>query len=233
MKFKVSADVFARLDGLCFGVVVARGINNRDRLSEIESILEQSMELVQTRFKGVAVKEQAEIMVYREAFVKLGFNPNKFLSSVEAMVSRIAKGHQLPVINNIVDLTNAVSLKYIIPMGAHDLDKTQGDIEVRFSEATDIFLPFGAGGPETPEPGELVYASGNSIKTRRWIWRQSEEGKITEASTNIFFPLDGFKESNDRAVLTARDELAVRLDDLFKCDVKTGWVDKDNPVMEL
>lgn len=28
--------------------------------------------------------------------------------------------------------------------------------------------------------GEAVYASGSEIRTRRWTWRQSERGKITE-----------------------------------------------------
>ena len=30
--------------------------------------------------------------------------------------------------------------------------------------------------------GEAVYASGSEIRTRRWTWRQSERGKITEAT---------------------------------------------------
>ncbi|MEW5784961.1 MAG: hypothetical protein AB1767_07795 [Bacillota bacterium] len=87
--------------------------------------------------------------------------------------------------------------------------------------------------PEQPEPGELVYVSGNQVKTRRWIWRQSDDGKITSESSAIFFPLDGFKGINDDVVITARDELAGYLEEFFRCPVKIGLVKSGSPVMEL
>ncbi len=36
------------------------------------------------------------------------------MSSVEAMVKRVAKGNFLPSINPVVDLGNSISLKYIL-----------------------------------------------------------------------------------------------------------------------
>lgn len=36
------------------------------------------------------------------------------------------------------------------------------------------------------EEGELIYSVGDMVKTRRWIWRQGEEGKITNSS-KIYF----------------------------------------------
>ncbi len=36
------------------------------------------------------------------------------------------------------------------------------------------------------EEGELIYSVGDMVKTRRWIWRQGEEGKITNSSKYIF-----------------------------------------------
>ena len=29
------------------------------------------------------------------------------------------------------------------------------------------------------EDDELIYSAGDNVRTRRWIWRQSEQGKIT------------------------------------------------------
>lgn len=126
-----------------------------------------------------------------------------------------------------------MSLKYILPIGAHDIDKAKDGIEVRFTVDGDKFIPFGMEEPETVEPGELIYTSGNNVKTRRWIWRQSEQGKITEKSVNIFFPIDGFINVNHEAVIAARDELAQTLRNLFNCQVKVGYVDKNNKSMLL
>lgn len=41
----------------------------------------------------------------------------------------------------------------------------------------DLFIPFGSTEYDNPEVGEAVYASGNEIRTRRWTWRQGENGK--------------------------------------------------------
>lgn len=233
MQFMVHPQVFEKLPGVCFGMVVAKGVNNQDSLKEIEDLLDQEIEKVRERFKETKVKEHPLILPYREAFSRLGFNPNKFLSSIEALATRIAKGGDFPKINNIVNLVNAVSLKYLLPMGAHDIDQYREDVEVRFSREGDTFIPFGQREAENVEPGELVYADGSLVKTRRWIWRQSEIGKITEATQNIFCPLDGFRGINHEAVVAARDELAALLKDLFHCEVKTGFIDAANRSMDF
>ena len=67
------------------------------------------------------VKESPEIVPYREAFRALDINPNKFMCSIEALLTRIAKGKGFPEISPVVDFGNAVSLKYRLPIGAHDM----------------------------------------------------------------------------------------------------------------
>ena len=57
----------------------------------------------------------------------------------------------------------------------------------------------------------MVYAIGQQVRTRRWTWMQSENGKITSASTDIFFPIDGFTDFNRERVLAAQDELQMRI----------------------
>lgn len=233
MKFVVQKDVFEVLPNVYFGVVIARGVDNRNPSEMVAKLLDNSIEEARKRFKNVNIKDHPQISPYREAFNKLGINPNRFLSSIEALTRRVSKGGDIPKICNIVNLANAMSLKYTLPIGAHDMAQFDGDMMVRFSKEGDLFIPFGKQEPEEVEPHEPVYANGHHVKTRKWIWRQSETGKITEESRDIFFPIDGFKESNYEAVNSARDELADILQDLFGCDVKKGFVDKDHPYMDL
>ncbi len=233
VRFTVQAKVFEVLKDACFGVVAARGVDNRTPRPEIAAILQEATARAAHDFQGGKVKEHPSILPYREAFRTLGYNPNKYPCSIEALAQRVVKGGAPPSINNAVDLANAVSLQYHLPIGAHDMDRFSGDVELRFSEPGDIFIPFGGAENDPPEPGELVYASGNRVKTRRWIWRQGEDGKITPECRNLFFPIDGFRGINEAAVLKARDRLAALLEGLFQCQVKTGFVHRENPVMEL
>lgn len=228
MKFKVSDEVFSKLEDVCFGVVVAKGIDNSGNIEEINNLLNDNIKRVEEYYVNKKVKESEEIRPYRDAFRELNINPNKYMSSIEAMTSRVAKNKKLPSINPIVDLGNAVSLKYLVPLGAHDIDDKNDDICVRFSKEDDVFIPFGSTDEESIDKDEIVYAIGNSVKTRRWIWRQGEVGKITSKTRNIFVPIDGFRHSNFESVIKARDELANLFKEIFNCDVIVGLVDKDN-----
>lgn len=233
MKFMVESDVFAQLPDVCFGVVIGRGIDNMKDCPDIDQLLDLEIDRLPERIGDVKVKEHPAMVPYRNAFSALGFNPNKYMSSIEALVSRVAKGAGFPKINPVVNLCNAVSLRYLVPMGAHDMDCFTDDIMVRFAGPSDQFIPFGQTEPDNPPPGELVYASGSEIKTRRWIWRQSEMGKITGVSRNIFFPIDGFSSSNRDMVEAALQDLASYLRTFFACDVQTALVDSSQPFIQL
>ena len=178
-------------------------------------------------------RETEDILPYRNAFTALGINPNKFLCSIEALLTRIAKGKGFPHINAAVDLGNAVSIKHRLPMGAHDLDTIDEGLDVRLAKEGDTFIPFGSTEEETPDIGEAVYASGSEIRTRRWTWRQSERGKITEETKAILFPIDGFSDVNADEVQAAADELAALLHRFFGdgIEIEAGVVTRDSPTV--
>jgi len=229
MKFVVSEELFRLFPAACFGVVVAKGFPPGEAPA-IGERLAAALAAAAGRFPD-GVKNHPSIAVWREAFAKLGLNPNKFASSVEALHTRAVKTGQVPRINNIVDLGNAVSLKYILPIGAHDIGRMTGDIHLRFSREGDVFTPFGSRETEAVPPGEIVYADGAEVRTRRWVWRQGDKAKIGEDSRDIFFPIDGFADFNKADVLAARDELAAAAAALGAA-VETFYVDRARPVSE-
>lgn len=235
MRFYVDDEVFEKLPDVVFGIVVAKGIDNGKYPEDIKRLLQNNITACEKFYEGRKVKETEEVVCYREAMRTLGFNPNKYMCSIEALLTRIAKKKGFPLINAAVDLGNAVSLSHKVPLGAHDMDSADGDFCVRPAGLDDYFRPFGAGENEfdNPENKEIIYAAGNSVRTRRWTWRQSEEGKITEKVKNIFFPIDGFADINKDSVIAARDELAYRIKEFFGADVKVGMVDASNKSMEL
>ena len=232
MKFIINKEIFDKVDDMFVGVVVARGIDNSKEYPNITKMLDDSIKIAEENFLEKKVKEDPLIIPYRDAFLKLGINPNKFQCSVEAMFTRISKGKQLPHINPLVDLNNAISLKYTLPMGTHDLSKSDLDIEMRLANDDDTFIPMGSDEVEKPDIGEVVYAVGNEVRTRRWTWRQSREGMIDDQTSYVFFPIDGFKGFNDDKVLEAVKELEKVLKDEFKCETVSGFVDKDNQEFE-
>ena len=166
MKFIVSEDFFNLVPDAVFGVVVVKGFDNSVNYDKINELFKNSLEEAQEKFLNVKIKEEAWIEPYREAFRSLGINPNKFMCSIEALMTRISKGNSIPSINPIVDLGNALSLKYHIPVGVHDISKfTNGEVMIRKATTDDVFVPFNSTEVEHADEGEIVYASGNDIKT--------------------------------------------------------------------
>ena len=108
MRFVVKKEIFEELPSACFGVVMAKGIDNNNAYPEIEQFLDESIQAAMQRFEGRKVKEDPDILPYREAFRALNINPNKYFCSIEALFTRIVKGKGVPHINPVVDLGNAM-----------------------------------------------------------------------------------------------------------------------------
>lgn len=230
MRFEIAKEVFDLLPDAYFGVVAVKGMDNTKEIPELEAQLAENIMECEREFEGVKVKNAEDILPYREAFKAIGINPNRYMCSIEALLDRIAKGKGFPHINAIVDMGNAVSIKYHLPIGAHDMKTVEDSLDVRYAEADDTFIPFGSSEEDNPEEKEVVYVSGHQVRTRRWTWRQSEIGKISESTTDVLFPIDGFTGINKEKVEAAAKELAEMAARYFGAEAQIGFIDKENRV---
>lgn len=131
-----------------------------------------------------------------------------------------------------MDLGNAFSLKYVLPMGAMTSESWMGTWKyVSPWRRTPSFR--WERQRQKSRDGELVYVSSHTVKTRRWIWRQSDDGKITEDTKDVFFPIDGFLGKNDGKILAARDELAKFIEKEFGCKAEFDFLTAEHNVFEF
>jgi len=211
MFFSIQKELFDILPDLTIGMVVAKDVDNTHPSKEIDDLLTQAVEEVKKNFIGDKAQEHPRIKPWRTAFSKLGISGSKFPSSVESMARRILKGDPFPKINSLVDLYNSVSLRFLVPMGGHDLDTLEGNIYLRFAEGWEPFTPMGGGETVVVPKGELVYRDDREVLTRNWVWRQCEKDKATEQTKNIFIPIDVLGEvGRERA-----DEITLELSHLI------------------
>jgi DNA/RNA-binding domain of Phe-tRNA-synthetase-like protein len=207
MKYTVQPEVFALNPELCFGIIVARGIQNSATSAEETERLRNAEQRAREIMQEGELKSQPIIAGYRQVMEKAGINPNKFQNSMEAMMKRVLKGGQLPTINSLVDVCNAISIEHQVSLGGHALEDIHADLSVVFTTGNEKFLPFGATEYEAVEPGELVFTSGDVVQTRKWVWRQSELGKMTLDTKDVFFQLVGFDDSPGSPLIHALDAL--------------------------
>jgi len=233
MRYTVDTSVFDINPNIKFGILIGKNIKNSETMADDEGRLRDAEKRMRETFQVDQVRELPNVSFYREIMTKAGVNPNKFPPSVEAMFKRTLKGGALPVINALVDLCNAVSIEQIISLGAHDLNDIHEDLEVRFSKDGDIFLPFGATEYENVDKGEIVFTSGNIVQTRKWIWRQSELGKTTICSNNIFFQLVGFDDNKESTLNKAMEDIESLVVDRFQGTCEKYIVDANNTYIDF
>lgn len=224
MDFAIDSDVHDLLPTLCVGVVEARGVDNSTPHPEVDEILDDAIEGAKELLAGRKASDDPRVLPYREAFHKLGMSPSRYPSSNIALLKRIAKGKGVFRVNPIVDLGNAVSIKYGLPLGVHAMGPGE-TLRLRLSRPGDVFVELGSSKPdETLEPGELVYAVGNLVQTRRWTWRQSENGKVVAETRDLLIPIDGFTDQNEDEVRAACKELVMMLQGIFGCEASFRMV---------
>lgn len=232
--FEIGAEVFETLPTLCVGLVYAEGFDNARPSEVAERALEEAIASAEELLAGMKASDDPRVQPYREAFHALGMSPSRYPSSNIALLRRVAKGKGVGRINALVDLGNAVSISHGLPLGVHVMSLPTSVLELRLSRAGDVFVPLGASEADpTLAPGELVYAEGSLVQTRRWTWRQSENGKTGLDATSALIPIDGFTDNNLEAVCAARNELASLIEEAFGCRVATGLASAERPSVEL
>lgn len=233
MRYTVKAEVFDLEPKLHFGILVGKGLKNSESKSSDINRLRAAENKIRQAINTEELRNLPIVQGYRNTMEKAGINPNKYSPSTEAMLKRVLKGSSLPEINALVDLCNAVSLENQISLGGHDLMDIHEDLTVCFAEGTEKFLPFGASEYEYADAGELVFKSGNIVQTRRWIWRQSELGKMTPDTKDVFFQLVGFDDSEDSPLTKALDSLQELIVNRFSGQYQRFVVKKSNPGIEF
>ena len=231
MKYTVYPEIFELNQEIEFGIIIGRNLTVSQSSVADQQILLAAQARLRANITPDTIRELPNVATCRAILQKAGINPNKYTPSVEAMLKRITKGNNIAVINSLVDRCNVVSIENEISLGGHDLKDIQYDLEVRNSKAGDRFLPFGETVWEEVEPGELVFTAGPQVQTRKWIWRQSELGKITPETQNVFFQLTGFKGS--AGLYKAIKEVEALITGRFGGSFETHLVNRDNPMIEF
>jgi DNA/RNA-binding domain of Phe-tRNA-synthetase-like protein len=192
-------------------VLVASGLTNGP--SDAASAAQLAAAEAQLLASGLErATDHPHIAAWRAAFSAFGAKPSRYPSSTEALISRVLKGQPLPRVNALVDLYNATSVRYIIPVGGEDADRLEGPLRLTLAEGGEPFDPRGdERDVEEVPPGEIVWRDDRGVTCRRWNWRQGRRTQLTERSGRAFFVFDRLDGLTIGELHHAADELSALL----------------------
>ena len=206
-------------------VVRARGLSNGPSDDSSISLLRRAEQSAREALNGAEPAALPHIAAWRDAYRAFGAKAQRTPCSAEALLKRAVGGEGLPAINRLVDLYNAVSVEFALPVGGEDLTRTAGASRLTVATGAEPFDTFRSGEPvvEHAAAGEVVWLDDAGVTCRRWNWRQCARTRLTEVSTDAYFVLERLEPLPLTTLAQAAESLARGLRDLGRPAELESW----------
>ncbi|GAA4007557.1 B3/4 domain-containing protein [Sphingomonas swuensis] len=166
---------------------------------------------------------EAHLASWGETYLKFGAKPNRTPCSAQALRKRVLKDGRLPAINPVVDLYNAVSLRFAVPVGGENLDAYAGKPHLTIADGSETFDTTMSGEAivEHPAVGEVIWRDDIGVTCRRWNWRQGSRTRLDALSGRMWFVLEALQTMPDTALDAAGDAMCQGLRALLPtCEIR-------------
>ncbi len=208
MYFQHSSEIWRDFPELVPGVLFAEGIHAD---VSVGSQIARFNAVASERLATGPESELPEIQAWRRAFSRMGLKPTQYRCASEALLRRFRKDGALPQLHPLVDLCNAISLAFGVPVAALDVSQIAGYIEVRYATGDERYQAF-SGEMEHPDAGEVIFADAiGQAHARRWTNRQSALSAVRDSTASVLIVAEAMHAAAptdvERLVATIADEL--------------------------
>lgn len=192
MYFCHTPEIWKEFPGLVPGLMKVDGIHPE---LDVEANLNPWFLRAQERLGQGPESQMPEISAWRQAYSRMGLKPSKYRSAAEALLRRFRREGDLPRLHPLVDLCNAVSIAFALPVAVFDLAGVKEFLEVCHARGTEQYLAF-SGQIETPSPGEVIFRdAGDHAHARRWTFRQSRLSTVSPETAQVLIISEGLHET--------------------------------------
>jgi DNA/RNA-binding domain of Phe-tRNA-synthetase-like protein len=212
MHFQHAKDIWVDHPALAASAIFATGITPD---GPVDGLIAKHCSTAEARLATGPESELPEIQAWRRTFARMGIKPTQYRCAAESLLRRFRKEGALPRIHPLIDLCNAVSLAYAIPVAVLDVARISDWLEVRYASGDEHYLTF-SGELEHPEVREVTFvdATGRS-HARRWTNRQSGYSAVRDATSTVLIVAEALHE-------TAADDVA-ELTETIVDGLRVAW----------
>lgn len=111
----------------------------------LQQQIERTIGEILLKYRMEDIKKIPSVYYTREAYKRLGKDPNRYRPAGEQLLRRLLSGKGLYTINALVDLGNLISLHTGYSIGVFDAPSVEGNVTLRRGEAEDPFEGIGRG----------------------------------------------------------------------------------------
>ena len=226
MQFSHYDEIWRDFPDLVPGVLYAEGITASAAVADRIAVFEAR---ARARLDGISEGELPEVQAWRRTFAKMGLKPTQYRCASEALLRRFRKEGSLPPIHPLIDLCNALSLAFAIPIAVFDVARIADFLQVRPASGQEVYMTF-SGEAEHPEAGEVVFAdAAGRAHARRWTNRQSGESAVREQTRSVLIVAEALHEHAAEDVPQLVATLAEELARLWSCTPSRAILARHTP----
>jgi DNA/RNA-binding domain of Phe-tRNA-synthetase-like protein len=159
----------------------------------------------------------------------MGLKPTQYRCASESLLRRFRKEGSLPPIHPLIDLCNAASLAFAIPVAALDVAKVVWPLQVRPATGPENYLSF-SNEIEHPEPGEVTFVDAHhQAHARRWTHRQSGLSAIRDSTASVLIVMEAVHASAATDVQELATALAGAVKEIWGVTPQRGLLSASSP----
>ncbi len=140
----VSEDIKNLLPDLILGILEIE-VNTSASSEEVSGIINNRVKELEKILSPEIIREMDTVKANKDAYRKLGKDPNRYRPASEALLRRVANGKGLYFINNVVDILNLTSINTGYSICGYDIDKISGEITLGIGEKDEPYEGIGRG----------------------------------------------------------------------------------------
>lgn len=219
IQFRYAPEIRSRFPQLRSRTLLVDSI---DSTADPSAEIARLVAIADDRLAAASEGEFPEIQAWRRAFSAMGLKPTQYRCASEALLRRYRKEGSLPALHPLIDLCNAASLAFAIPVAVFDTGKITGTMTVRFARGDETYETF-AGEIEHPEPGEVIFADDDGrAHARRWTNRQSGWSAVRAKTSQALIVTEALQETADNDTAALMSSLAGALAAIWPAATVTG-----------
>lgn len=223
IKFSVDERIFEKFPEYRRAILVVTGVSNSQT-----STLDDDIAKIAQSVKDDVNLEDPRITAWREAFASFGIKAREFRPSIDALVRRILNDKPLGSISPIVDVGTVVSLRFVLPAGAHPILSDTANVNLTIASGEEIEISDGTHPSEQVPSGEPVLLDNGRVATRRLVWRQTSQSRIDKSTTGFFLNIDALAAIDESTLNDAMSYAAETISKEFGVTSQSIVLSADN-----
>lgn len=230
MQFSHHPAIWQQYPELVAGVLHARGI--RQDVHADEAIARHEAAARARLQAAGSESELPEVQAWRRTFQRMGLKPTQYRCASESLLRRFKKEGAMPRIHPLIDVCNAISMAFGIPVAVLDVAQIRGPLQVRHADGKERYLTFG-GEIEHPDPGEVSFvdAEGNA-HARRWTNRQSGLSAVRDGTTEVLIVCEAMHATAARDIPALVEAIREALRKVWSVEADSALLTAQSPRFE-